>query len=58
MFEGVFFQVPAKGEPDRLIRTVRAALDAGRRLKRAARAEGRELSGPEQALTAPDAEGA
>lgn len=51
-FEGVFFQVPAKGEPDRLVRTARAALDAGRRLKRAARAENRELSGPERALAA------
>ncbi|MFL0415903.1 hypothetical protein ACH0AE_17985, partial [Sphingomonas sp. 179-A 2A2 NHS] len=32
-FEAHFFVVPAKGEPDRLVRMARAALDAGRRLK-------------------------
>lgn len=49
-FEAHFFTVPAKGEPDRLLRMARAALDAGRRLKRAARIEGRVLSPAEGAL--------
>lgn len=49
-FEDHFFTVPAKGEPDRLLRLARAALDAGRRLKRAARLEGRILSPAEAAL--------
>ncbi|SEN62397.1 Helix-turn-helix domain-containing protein [Sphingomonas gellani] len=51
-FEDAFFAVPAKGECDRLLRTARAALDAGRRLKRSARAERRALSSAERALTA------
>lgn len=51
-FEDAFFAVPAKGECDRMLRTARAALDAGRRLKRAARVEGRALSSAERALTA------
>lgn len=49
-FEEHFFAVPAKGEPDRLLRLARAALDAGRRLKRAVRLEGRVLSPAEAAL--------
>lgn len=49
-FEEHFFAVPAKGEPDRLLRMARVALDAGRRLKRAVRAEGRVLSPAEAAL--------
>lgn len=49
-FEDVFFAVPAKGETDRLLRMARAALDAGRRLKRNARVEGRGLSASERAL--------
>lgn len=49
-FEEHFFAVPAKGEPDRLLRMARAALDAGRRLKRAVRSEGRVLSPTETAL--------
>lgn len=49
-FEDHFFTVPAKGEPDRLLRLARAALDAGRRLKRAVRVEGRVLSPAEAAL--------
>lgn len=49
-FEEHFFAVPAKGEPDRLLRMARAALDAGRRLKRAVRTEGRVLSPAETAL--------
>nr|WP_245843137.1 helix-turn-helix domain-containing protein [Sphingomonas laterariae] len=51
-FEEAFFAVPAKGEPDRLLRLARTALDAGRRLKRAARAEGRALSASERAMAA------
>lgn len=50
-FEEQFFAVPAKGETDRLLRMARGALDAGRRLKRAVRAEGRALSPAEAALT-------
>lgn len=49
-FEDLFFSAPARGETDRLLRTARAALDAGRRLKRAARIEGRELSAAERAV--------
>lgn len=49
-FEHLFFAAPAKGEGDRLLRAARSALDAGRRAKRAARAEGRDLTGPERAL--------
>lgn len=50
-FEEHFFAVPAKGETDRLLRMARAALDAGRRLKRAVRSEGVVLSPAEAALT-------
>ena len=49
-FEDLFFAAPAKGETDKLLRTARAALDAGRRLKQAARTEGRELSATERAV--------
>lgn len=49
-FEDMFFATPAKGECDRLIRMARTALDAGRRIKREARGQGRMLTGPEQAL--------
>lgn len=49
-FEESFFAVPAKGECDRLIRLARAALDAGRRLKREVRATGTVLSPAERAL--------
>lgn len=48
--EDSFFAVPAKGETDRLLRMARAALDAGRRLRRTARAEGRMLDAGEAAL--------
>ena len=51
-FEDLFFAMPVKGEPDRMLRAARAALDAGRRLKRAVRAEARELSTSERALAA------
>jgi hypothetical protein len=50
-FEDMFFAVPAKGETDRLLRMARAALDAGRRLRRAARTGDRVLTGGEAALT-------
>lgn len=49
-FEDVFFAKPGKGECDRLIRMARTALDAGRRVRRAARIEGRVLTGPEHLL--------
>jgi hypothetical protein len=49
-FEEHFFSPPAKGETDRMLRAARAALDAGRRLKRAARAEGRSLTASERLL--------
>jgi len=39
-FENLFFAAPAKGETDRLLRLARAALDAGRRVRRAARGGG------------------
>lgn len=50
-FEEQFFAVPAKGETDRLLRMARTALDTGRRLKRAVRAQGHVLSSAEAALT-------
>lgn len=50
-FEEQFFAVPGKGETDRLLRMARAALDTGRRLKRAVRTEGHVLSPAEAALT-------
>lgn len=49
-FEDAFFAVPARGETDKLLRIARVALDVGRRLKRASRAEGRQLSATERAL--------
>lgn len=49
-FEEAFFEVPGKGEPDRLVRLARAALDAGRRAKRAARIEKRTLTASERAV--------
>jgi hypothetical protein len=48
--EDSFFAVPAKGETDRLLQAARAALDAGRRARRDARAEGRMLSADETVL--------
>ena len=49
-FEDNFFAKPAKGECDRLIRMARVALATGRRMKREARGEGRDLTGPERLL--------
>jgi predicted transcriptional regulator len=51
-FEEVFFATPAKGETDAILRAARRALDAGRRLRRDARAEGRSLTGLERQLVA------
>lgn len=51
-FEHHFFAIPATGECDRMLRAARDALDAGRRLKRAARAEGRVLDKAEHAVAA------
>lgn len=51
-FEDMFFTVPAQGECDRLLRIARVMLDAGRKLKRAARAEGRVLSRAERIVAA------
>lgn len=51
-FEEHFFALPAKGETDRLLAMARAALDAGRRLRRVARADGRVLAGAEAACAA------
>lgn len=50
--EARFFAVPGKGETDRLLAMARAALDAGRRLRRELRSVPRELSAPERAITA------
>jgi len=48
-FEEHFFRLPARGETDRMLRAARAALDAGRRLRRAVRTEGRVLTAAERA---------
>lgn len=50
-FEHVFFVPPAKGETDRLLRGARRILDAGRQLRREARAGLRTLTPAEQLLT-------
>jgi len=49
-FEEHFFAVPAKGEPDQLLRAARRALDAGRRLRREARAGTRTLTATERTI--------
>lgn len=49
-FEDGFFAVPGKGETDRLLRMARAALDAGRRLRRAERSGERVLDRAETVL--------
>ena len=51
-FEDLFFAVPAPGEPDRLLRACRRALDAGRRLRREARAGTRTLTATERTIAA------
>ncbi|WP_448665231.1 helix-turn-helix domain-containing protein (plasmid) [Sphingomonas sp. CJ20] len=47
-FEEAFFAVPAKGETDKLLRVARRALDAGRQLRREARAQARSLTASER----------
>lgn len=49
-FEEVFFVPPAKGETDKLLRVARKTLDAGKRVRAAARAEGRQLAPAEQLI--------
>ena len=49
-FEEHFFAVPAKGEPDQLLRAARRALDAGRRLRREERAGTRTLTATERTI--------
>jgi len=49
--EHVFFVPPAKGETDRLLRAARRILDAGRQLRREARAGMRTLTPAERLLT-------
>ena len=49
-FEDLFVAVPAPGEPDRLLRACRHALDAGRRLRRDERAGTRTLAAAERAI--------
>lgn len=49
-FEEMFFAVPAKGETDKLLRIARRTLDAGRQLRREARAGTRDLTKTERSL--------
>ena len=51
-FEDRFFSVPARGETDHLLRIARKTLDAGRRLRREARAGDRILTATERAIAA------
>lgn len=51
-FEDGFFAVPAKGETDKLLRIARRSLDAGRRLRREARAGERTLTLAERRIAA------
>lgn len=50
-FEETFFTVPAKGETDRLLHVARRTLDAGRRLRRDARAGDKELTPVERLIS-------
>jgi len=49
-FEELFFAVPAKGETDNLLRIARRTLDAGRQLRREARAGDRVLTAAERRI--------
>lgn len=49
-FEEMFFAVPAKGETDNLLRIARRTLDAGRQLRREARAGDRILTAAERRI--------
>lgn len=51
-FEHRFFAAPARGETDALLRIARRTLDAGRRLRREARAGERRLSQAERRIAA------
>ncbi len=51
-FEDLFLAVPAPGEPDRLLRACRRALDAGRRPRREERVGTRTLTAAERAIAA------
>jgi biotin operon repressor len=51
-FEDTFFATPAKGETDKLLRIARRTLDAGRQLRREARAGERALTAVERRITA------
>lgn len=51
-FEEQFYAVPAKGETDTLLRVARRTLDAGRQLRREARAGTRTLSVAERRIAA------
>lgn len=50
-FEDTFFQVPSKGEPDRMLSKAKYALDAGRKLLREYKAGLRTLTASERLLT-------
>ncbi|MBW8910814.1 MAG: helix-turn-helix domain-containing protein [Sphingomonas sp.] len=50
-FEDSFFRIPGKGEADRLLKAVKAYAAEGKRIARAARAEGRALTQVERAAT-------
>lgn len=49
-FEELFFTIPAKGETDKLLRIARRTLDAGRQLRREARAGDRTLTAAERRI--------
>lgn len=51
-FEDSFFAVPAKGEPDKMLRVARKSLDAARGLKKIERRGERKLSVADRALAA------
>ncbi len=51
-FEELFFATPAKGETDKLLRIARRTLDAGRQLRREARAGDRILTAAERRIVA------
>ncbi|MCK5885431.1 MAG: hypothetical protein KAG70_02900, partial [Alcanivorax sp.] len=47
-FEDTFFQVPSKGEPDRMLKMAEQALDAGKKLLREYKAGLRTLTASER----------
>lgn len=50
-FEDTFFQVPSKGEPDRMLKMAEQALDAGKKLLREYKAGLRTLTASERLIT-------